>query len=63
MQEQNIDSDIWEIPISKLIPMLKLMRDELTEHFKKGGRVKVTNPDGFPLQELLSNFTFDNWKE
>jgi len=62
MTDQTQESEIWEIPIAKLIPMLKIMREELVEHFKKGGRVKVTNSDNLPLQELLSNFTFDHWK-
>ena len=63
MNDQNLDSEIWEIPVTKLIPMLKIMRGELVEHFKKGGRVKATNLENLPPQELLSNFTFDHWKD
>ena len=63
MNDQNKDSEIWEIPVAQLIPMLKILREEIIEHFKKGGRIKVTNPYDFPPQELMPNFTFDNWKD
>ncbi|MEP7235784.1 MAG: hypothetical protein ABI778_10865 [Ignavibacteriota bacterium] len=55
--------EIWEIPIHKLLPMLKLMKAELAAHFDKGGRVKAVNPGGWPAQELLSDFRFIPWEE
>ena len=54
---------IREVEASRIFPFLSILREELTEFFREGDRIKIVYLDGSPPQELLSNFTFDHWKD
>jgi hypothetical protein len=64
MKEQKLKSEIWvlEAGSENVTSLVISLKKRITEHFKQNGRVKIIHSDGSPPQELLPDFTFDNWK-